>query len=114
MQNIVYIHASLTNDEANLDPEDQGIAGIYQVLLADDTPADGFANAALDGFHGRVAVGTLDDFKFVVRAGADSGSEVIAQSDAHESYALERFANDVNLIAAPDSAPARPKARATP
>lgn len=98
----VYVHANTNLADEDLDdPEDVGIAGIYEVELADDTPTDGLANAALDGFHDRNAVGTLDDFEFTVRESADPRSAEIECSDAHEGYALSGYAKSVEQVSAP-------------
>lgn len=47
---------------SSLDEEDQEVPGIYLVGVQTSLSDDIAASVALDTFHGRVAIGALDDF----------------------------------------------------
>lgn len=96
MPKTVFVVAKALVPVEQMDREDTEVAGTYAVLLSDDTPADGLANAALDGFHNTVAVGVLDDFEFVVLTGTGPDAEEIPRNDAYEGYALSQYALSVD------------------
>lgn len=65
------------------DPQDEEIPGRYRLDLDEDVPFEHRANAALDVFHGDVAVDVLDDFTFVV---IDEDGTEVDQVDGVEDY----------------------------
>ena len=99
--NSVFVHATTDVARKDLEDEDIGALGIYEVRLDDRTPTQGRANAALDCFHTNVPVGMLDDFAFTVRESADPVSAAIVSSDEFEGYALGKYAISIDKIDAP-------------
>lgn len=98
MPKTLFIRVEAFANPAELRADDRNIEGIYQVELSDDTPADGLANAALDGFHSRIPVRMLEDFRFTVLTSAEPDAEIIAQTDAYEGYALSQYALAVEFV----------------
>lgn len=75
----------------NLDAEDEGVPGLYEISIKDelkDQPALAAA-AALDAFHYRVPVKILDDFSFYVVA--PGNGDLIDPPDGVEGYAYAEF-----------------------
>ncbi len=61
------------------DAEDAEVPGVYLVEVDAEIPEADRASAALDAFHGGLAVGTLDDFAFRT---FDAGGREIVQGNA--------------------------------
>lgn len=93
-----FVHAIANTPEHLLDEEDGSIAGVYEVDLDDETPSDGIADAALDGFHTNFGINVLDDFSFQVRASADPASDLIETNDKYSGYELSHHLNWVEKI----------------
>lgn len=95
-----YIHVTTLVPLNKLSAEDKESApgGLYVATLADDTPADGLANAALDKFHDEYGIETLDDFDITVRAGEAADSAIVEQSEAHEDGNLIHHARSVEKL----------------
>lgn len=75
-------------DREELHEEDQSLDDFYDVEVDADLPEHLIANAALDAFHGSVAVKVPDDFDFdVFYLG-----KLIYQNPSQESYTLEHRA----------------------
>lgn len=64
---------------------DAHICGRHPVWVRDEVPEDRWANAALDIFHGSVAVDCLDLFSFEVR---NQEGELLTESDEVDAYSL--------------------------
>lgn len=87
--NTVYVHVTTDTPKKQLHPDDRRITGLYEVTLDAGTPADGMANAALDGFHNSIGIKRLDDFEIVVRTAEHPQSDAIEQADTYENGELE-------------------------
>lgn len=85
---VAYVHVTTDLKESDLEYEDQCVAGVYRIVLSGKTPDEGLANAALDGFHYGVPIGTLEDFSISVRKTEDASSENIESSDAFKNGEL--------------------------
>lgn len=94
----VYVHVVYSVKKKQLDPSDRGTVGIYEVLLKSDTPEEGLANAALDGFHDSFGIKELDDFLISVRKTSDPKSNEIEQSLDYENGDLAGHVIDVERI----------------
>lgn len=94
----VYVHARATRPEDELDDEDSGVVGVYEVALHEAVPPEGRANAALDGFHSSVPVANLDDFEFIVREGPGAEASVIEEADDIDSMTLGTFVTGVERM----------------
>lgn len=94
----VFVHVTTNTPKKDLHPYDRFISGLYVVTLDEDTPVDGVANAALDGFYDHVGIKVLEDFEIVVRTGISPDDEVIEQSDAYENDALTGYVGLVTHV----------------
>ena len=66
------------------DPEDIGVAGIYEVSFAVATAGltpSKMASMVLDIFHSNVAIGMLDDFDIAV---IDANDQFVEQDPTHQ------------------------------
>lgn len=77
----------------DMDTEDAGLDGVYEIEVDSDLNRPDMASAALDGFHSSVAVSCLDDFVFLV-FDLETG-EVVDEPDDREGYALEHKSGGV-------------------
>lgn len=76
----LYVHAE---GEAS-DSEDDEVPGIYAVSVSSGVPVACLASAALDIFHGHVAVDVLDDFNFTVYSADGAPVEDSVTLDGYE------------------------------
>lgn len=83
-------------EDADLEPEDDHVAAVYSVMVRKSLSVHDRASAALDVFHGNVAVGTLDDFEFYVFEPATG--IVLEEADDNEIYTKEGLGRDLQRI----------------
>ena len=73
-----FIHMAQLVDDANVSPEDIGLAGIYQVEVHCEGEDPHAVTAALDAFHDHIGIRVLDDFEIGVK---NEAGEWVAESD---------------------------------
>lgn len=87
---------------------DQRIAGFYLIKVHDGVDGRLLANAALDAFHGKVAIKELDDFEIRVldMAGRELQPDPEQEDMSLEGYAsLEEVADSVAELTGGPSGP---------
>ena len=84
MSTIVVVR--VTPVASDLHPYDVDVAGLYAFEVAEGVPDRLAANAALDHFHGRVAIKSLDDFEYDV---LDRGGNVLEPCPDQDDYSME-------------------------
>lgn len=100
----VFLVAIADVDEAKLKEEDANVPGAYEVCFPEEyvvgkTPAE-LAGAALDCFHGDVAIDVLEDFSFEVYVDGEYTPEPedYESSSAVDVASVEFFSNDFNVV----------------
>lgn len=77
---------------AELGVLDQGVPGVYVMMLPKGLPIATLASAALDVFHSNLPVDNLDDMEFF--AFDPETGLVLEEGDDHESYSLSNLGRD--------------------
>jgi len=87
---VVFIHVERTVPFATLAEEDKEVAGVYAIDMASSVHEESIANAAMDGFHARLAIKALDHFSISVRSSEHSESAQIPEGEAAVQGELSR------------------------
>ena len=97
-ESLIPIYVSVTGEAS--DPSDEGVQGVYSVIVDPELTQEEKTEAALDHFHDNNGIEVLDDFSIVVY---DARGNILPTMEHHENGSLlgraeyEGQLNDVDV-----------------